>query len=458
MDLKDDVSNFFMNKEINVLNGCIEEVASDHVSGGEDNLFKRITIIVILLILLKPAYDFSKPIWEEAVQAININKVIEKIENINIEDVDRTATEKVLNTASTISDLQDTVQLQNQAQSAEELADVFYYHFSQWDTDFEIQYKGNTNNIEILLKQAVEDASNRDQYILGHLGDRKIDYEYDNSHAIFKVKQAYLTNAELERYVDEQVDRILSRVNANAMSDFEKVKFVNDYIVKNTVYSADTNLSPHSAAAVLKEHKGVCQGYALLALKMLRELGVETLYVVGEVNTGPHAWNLVKVDGNWYHLDTTWNDPVPDRGNIVRYQYFLVDDATMKLDHHWEEGDYPKATSKKYDFMAKMDHAYEHEGHIYYSNVQDYNRLYRLSLSTWENQRLTRSRAQYIVGAGDWIYFSNYSNGAYLARIRTNGTEESIIYPEKVSNLQVENGFLIFETDEGLKRMAIETS
>ena len=67
--------------------------------------------------------------------------------------------------------------------------------------------------------------------------------------------------------------------------------------------------------AVLKEHKGVCQGYALLALKMLRELGIETLYVVGEVNTGPHAWNLVKVDGEWYHLDTTWNDPVPDRGN-----------------------------------------------------------------------------------------------------------------------------------------------
>ena len=47
-----------------------------------------------------------------------------------------------------------------------------------------------------------------------------------------------------EQYVDEQVAGILSRVDANSMSDFEKVKFVNDYIVKNTVYSTDTTLSP----------------------------------------------------------------------------------------------------------------------------------------------------------------------------------------------------------------------
>ena len=127
----------------------------------------------------------------------------------------------------------------------------------------------------------------------------------------------------------------------------------------------------------------------------------------------------------------------------------------MKLDHHWNEGDYPKAISKKYTVMSKMDHAYEKDGYIYYSNIADDHRLYRLNLSTGENKRLTKSRAQYIVGLGEWIYFSNYSNGAYLARIRTDGSDESIIYREKVSDLLVEDGYLIFATDEGLKKMEI---
>ena len=49
------------------------------------------------------------------------------------------------------------------------------------------------------------------------------------------------------------------------MTDVEKVRAVNDYIVANTSYTDQTNSSPHSAYTVLAEHGGVCQGYALLA-------------------------------------------------------------------------------------------------------------------------------------------------------------------------------------------------
>lgn len=418
-------------------------------------MLKRLIILLILVVMIKPAYDLSTYIWNKAVQWMNDNQMAEKVENIDFSIIEQTAKETIAETASSISSLQDAIHLPTKVKSVDDLANAFFEHFRKWETDFEIQYVGSTSDIEHLIQQAAEQASNRDPYILGHLGDRKIEYQYGKYNAKIKVHQEYLTNPVLEQYVDEQVASVLANVDANSMSDFEKVKFVNDYIVKNTVYSADTTLSPHSAAAVLMEHKGVCQGYALLALKMLRELGVETLYITGEVNTGPHAWNLVKVNGDWYHLDTTWNDPVPDRKNMVSYKYFLVDDATMKLDHRWEEGKYPKATNKKYAFMTKIDHAYEQDGYIFYSNTQDNHRLYRLNLATGENIRLTNSRAQYIVAAGNWIYFSNYSRGAYLARIRTDGSEEAIIYRKKVSDLAVVDGYLIFETDEGLKKMAI---
>lgn len=415
-------------------------------------MLKRITFLVIVIVLIKPTYDFGLTFFEEAKQYLNENNItIEDATTQVISTVSNTAKDTLIYTAATVKN----AELPSTVKTVDELADAFYYYFSNWVTDFEITYVGSTTDIENLIESAVELAAQRDHYILGHLSNRKIEYEYGRFDAKIKVHQTYLTNAAQEQIVNEKVASILATATPETMSDFEKVKFVNDYIVKNTVYSEDSIASPHSACAVVAEGKGVCQGYALLALKLLQGLGIETKYVVGEVYTGGHAWNLVKVDGEWYHLDTTWNDPTPDRKNVVRYEYFLMNDAKMKEDHTWILSDYPKATSNKYAFMAQIDHAYEVDGIIYYSNVNEDNILYRINLNTGENDRLTDSRAQYIVGFGDWIYFSNYSKGAYLSRIRKDGSDEMVLYREKVEDLYIQDGYLYFSTDDGLKRFEL---
>lgn len=344
-------------------------------------MLKRIIFLVIVIVLLKPTYDFGSKLVSDVNVLLNEN-------NINIQDatsevlsnVSSTAKDTIVQTASTITAVD--AKLPSSVETTEELAEAFYYHFSRWETDFEIRYDGSTTNIETIIETAVEEAANRDQYILGHLADRKIEFEYNQFGANIKVHQSYLTNVAQEEVVNEKVAAILATVDPASLTDFERVKFVNDYIVKNTEYSEETSASPHSAFAIVQENRGVCQGYALLALKMLQALGVETKYIVGEVYTGGHAWNLVKVDGEWYHLDTTWNDPTPDRKNIVSYGYFLMNDEKMELDHSWIQSDYPSADSNKYAFMAQVDHAYEVDGMIYYSNVDDNNRLYRLDLNT----------------------------------------------------------------------------
>ena len=61
-------------------------------------------------------------------------------------------------------------------------------------------------------------------------------------------------------------------------------------------------------------------------------------------------------------------------------------------------------------------------------------------------------RALFIVGEGDWLYFSNYSNGAYLAKIRLDGTELTTLYKEQVENLFIEEDMLYFTTADGLKK------
>lgn len=417
-------------------------------------MLKKITVLVLFIVLMKPAYDVGTKVIQETKSFLNEEVAIMDASTgdiVNVED-EQTTLQESTSVVTTVAPIEDAPK---SVRTIDELADAFYYYFSKWQPTFEIHYVGSTKDIENIIQKAADEASNRNHYIQGHLSDRKIEYEYGRMDAKIKVQQQYLTNPEQEQYVDAQVNAIVSELPVDMMSDFEKVKFVNDYIVKNTRYSTESTMSPHSACAVLKEGKGVCQGYALLALKMLQALGVETQYVIGEVYTGGHAWNLVKVDGEWYHLDTTWNDPVPDRGNIVRYQYFLINDSVMRLDHTWDPSDYPKSTSKKYAFMSSIDHAYEVNGSIYYSNVNDNHILYEMNLKTGENVPLINNRAQYIVGNGEWLYFSDYSNGAYLSKVKIDGTGQTTLLKDKVSDLYIEDGYLYFSTDDGLKKMEI---
>ncbi|MER1986551.1 MAG: transglutaminase domain-containing protein [Solibacillus sp.] len=228
--------------------------------------------------------------------------------------------------------------------SLDDLVETFYVYSSRFEQNFVMNFVGSTNGLEGLLEQISEELEKKDPYIYGHLSKREIVYEYSKIKAEIKVEQSYSTNVEQEQQVDALVAQLVSSV-PQTMTTYDKVKFVNDYIVKNTVYSESSKASPHSAYAVAIEGKGVCQGYALFAYKLLRALGVENHYVTGEVETGGHAWNLVKVDGAWYHLDTTWNDPLPDRGQEVRYDYFLISDAQIGQDHMWEQGKFPQAVN-----------------------------------------------------------------------------------------------------------------
>lgn len=419
-------------------------------------MLKRITIIVVILVFIKPIYNLGTNIYNEIKYIIDspVEQGIEEVVDVTEGEISQS---NVLQTNFENSPVDtEKARLPKSIKNVNDLTEAIYYYFSNWQTDFKIHYVGSTTDIENIIKKAVEEASNKDEYIKGHLSNREIQYEYTKLEATINIHQKYLTDQNKEKIVNQKVAEILSNVNGNQMTDYEKVKFVNDYIVKNTEYGSDTvNASPHSAYAVIKEGKAVCQGYALLALKMLKALGVETRYVVGEVKTGGHAWNLVKVNNQWYHLDTTWNDPVPDRPNTVSYKYFLIDDAKLRIDHVWNQSDYPKANSTKYAFMGQINQGYELDGYLYFSNVADDHKLYRVNVETGKVELVSNNRAQYIVGYGDWLYFSNYSNGAYLTKIKTNGTEESIIYREEVKDLFIDNGYLYFTASSGKKKIEL---
>lgn len=99
----------------------------------------------------------------------------------------------------------------------------------------------------------------------------------------------------------------------------------------------------------------------------------------------------------------------------------------MAKDHTWIAEDYPKATSTMYSYYHDIDFPAQVGDQLFYSNIADDNKLYVLDMKTGKTKRVTNSRAQYIVYSDGWLYFSNYSRGAYLTKIRPDGSGEEVL-------------------------------
>ena len=109
-----------------------------------------------------------------------------------------------------------------------------------------------------------------------------------------------------EAVVRSVSDEIIAGIDPSA-GDYEKVKYVFDYIINSTDY--DTSLSSEqSMYSVLVDGRGVCAGYSKAAQYLLNQLGVECAYISGSTQGERHAWNLVKVNGEYYYLDVTWGE------------------------------------------------------------------------------------------------------------------------------------------------------
>ncbi len=115
------------------------------------------------------------------------------------------------------------------------------------------------------------------------------------------------TAVEREEEIRLAADRILAGIPEEA-SDYDKVKYVYDTLIRQTDY--DLNAADNqNIYSVFVGRSSVCQGYAKATQYLLNRLGVECTLVLGTVETGEgHAWNLVKVNGNYYYVDTTWGD------------------------------------------------------------------------------------------------------------------------------------------------------
>lgn len=113
-------------------------------------------------------------------------------------------------------------------------------------------------------------------------------------------------------------------------SDFAKILKIHDWIVKNVSYGMSTLYYDFGVGA-LANRKAVCAGYAQCYQFLLSQVGIDSVYIAANTKTEPHAWNLVKLDGHWFHVDCTWDRGLGVNPN-VKHTYFMLSDAEFNAD------------------------------------------------------------------------------------------------------------------------------
>ncbi|MBC8590187.1 DUF5050 domain-containing protein [Wansuia hejianensis] len=308
----------------------------------------------------------------------------------------------------------------------------------------DIYFKVLGDNPQIFYTGGLKYSYNLDSKIVINIYPK---YIYDKTVIQSKTKE-----------LDNKVDKIISSVIKPNMSEFEKEKAIHDYIVLNTKYDQknyENGTIPkdsYNAYGILVKGIGVCQGYSEAMKLLLDKIGIDCIVLAAPEMD--HAWNIVTIDGKKYHVDATWNDPIPDRKGLVRYKYLNVCDEEMKKTHIWDYDKYPKCTSRDYSFLWDIDSSKSIENYIYYaSNEKSKEYIYKFDLNTFKKEQITNVRAPYFEIAADWIYFSNYSKGGYLYKIKLDGTSLTLLNKVHSIDIYREGDYIYYtEYDTGLKR------
>lgn len=164
------------------------------------------------------------------------------------------------------------------------------------------------------------------------------------------------------------INSILNSIIKPGMTETEKIRTVHNWIVCNTTYNDnyyDRGDSFNHVSNLLNNKTGVCQGYSVTFYIFMKQMGIPCTLVMGKTDNVSHAWNAVKLDGNWYYIDVTWDDPVVNGtsnypgGDNISYKYLLCTYNHISMTH--TEDNYigttplPNGISNDYnDLMYRM--------------------------------------------------------------------------------------------------------
>lgn len=188
----------------------------------------------------------------------------------------------------------------------------------------------------------------------------------------------------LREKLEEAADSCISQISPQA-SEYEKIRFVYEYLINTTDYDSTSPNSQNIQSALIG-HNSVCAGYAKAFQYILHRMGMFCTYITGKTNDGgDHGWNLVRIGDQYYHVDVTWGDPVftnadaPDN-SLLNYNYLCCTDAEIYQTHTPSVSvPLPECSDDSYNY-------YRLNG-LYYETF-DYDTIYNaLMNSVWADEQ-----------------------------------------------------------------------
>ena len=178
-----------------------------------------------------------------------------------------------------------------------------------------------------------------------------------NKQTILMSPDYLISEKEIKQYLIS-IDKSLSVFDvAKNISDYEKVLFVHDEVSNTITY--DDSLSPlaHSVIGVIKNNTAVCEGIAKYVKLALDRLSIKSAVIsgyavnpaFGQSEREAHAWNIVEINGSWYHLDVTFDLTIKHK--INRYDYFLISNEEILRDHN-TSNKLPPSSLKALDYYS----------------------------------------------------------------------------------------------------------
>ena len=164
------------------------------------------------------------------------------------------------------------------------------------------------------------------------------------------------------RAILEACRNVIGEVISPGMTEYDMELAIHDWIVRGASYDTEANNNSPNAKpspdhdnpyGLLFNKKAICSGYTSTFQLFMDMLGVECITVNGfarDLQTD-HAWNMVRLDGEWYFVDVTWDDPSSYPAGHISHDYFNVTSRHMRDTRHiWDEASFPVATATAYAY------------------------------------------------------------------------------------------------------------
>lgn len=184
-------------------------------------------------------------------------------------------------------------------------------------------------------------------------------WRYDRQRLLSAWEEGGTGLADRDQVILQSCRDLLGEIITEEMSDYEKELAVHDWMIAWAEYDqaalsslpgAQPTPDSDNPYGFFTGRAAICTGYTSTFQLLMDLLDIECVTVEGTAYNGTedHAWNMVRLDGDWYCVDVTWDDPVASFpipvSSPLAHRYFNVTSEYLRqTDHQWDESGVPEA-------------------------------------------------------------------------------------------------------------------